>query len=119
MNNIQVTISAPELVEAMQALTAALQQGSVKPAQLETTIEKLQEEAKPKKQKEEPKTEEIELAAPAKAPTLEDVRALLGTLSQQGKQAEVKKLIASFGATKLTEIDKASYADVLTQAEAL
>ena len=51
--------------------------------------------------------------------TLVEVRAKLAGLSQAGKQAQVKALIESFGAAKLTDIDPAKYAAVMKQAEAL
>jgi hypothetical protein len=118
MNNIQITISAPELVQAMQALTMALQSGTVKPAQVESVIEKLETEAqkpvdKPSKPNQKPKADEAPTA------TLEDVRKMLSTLSQSGKQSEVRQLIALYGATKLTEIDPANYQDLIDKAGAL
>lgn len=51
--------------------------------------------------------------------TLVEVRARLAGLSQAGKQAQVKALIESFGAAKLTDIDPAKYAAVMQQAEVL
>lgn len=51
--------------------------------------------------------------------TLVDVRAKLAGLSQAGKQAQVKALIESFGAAKLTDIDPAKYAAVMKQAEGI
>lgn len=51
--------------------------------------------------------------------TLVEVRAKLAGLSQAGKQAQVKALIESFGAAKLTDIDPAKYAAVMKQAEVL
>jgi O-methyltransferase involved in polyketide biosynthesis len=123
MNNITITIQAPELVEAMQALTVALQSGTVKPAAVEQVIEKLEAEAKPKKAKaDKPVPASDPVAEESKAQTnitLDDVRIALGNLSQAGKQAEVKTLIASFGATKLSEITSDKYADLMAQAEAL
>jgi hypothetical protein len=118
MNNIQITISAPELVQAMQALTMALQSGTVKPAQVESVIEKLETEAqkpvdKPSKPNQKPKADEAPTA------TLEDVRKMLSTLSQSGKQSEVRQLIALYGATKQTEIDPANYQDLIDKAGAL
>ena len=53
------------------------------------------------------------------AVTLEQVRAKLATLSQSGKQAQVKKLITDFGAKKLTEVPAEKYAELLTAAEGL
>ena len=128
MNNITITISAPELVEAMNRLADALQAGQVKPAQVEQVVEKLQEEAKPRKPKAdkpapapepEPVTEVTATDVTATNITLDDIRIKLGNLSQAGKQAEVKKLIASYGATKLSEINTEKYADLMAEAEAL
>lgn len=121
MNTITISINAPELVEAMNRLAVALENGSVKPAQVEQLKETLEAEAlpaKPVKPKKETKPAEP-IAEEKPQPSLEDVRKVLGALSQNGKQVEVKALIASFGATKLTEIDKSQYADLLAKAEAL
>jgi hypothetical protein len=126
MNNINITIQAPELVEAMNRLTAALMNGQIQPAQVEELKDKLEAEAEvkaveappaePMKPKKVPKAE----AKPAETViTLEDVRAKLATLAQAGKQNEVKELIASFGATKLTKVDPASFADLIAKADAL
>jgi len=51
--------------------------------------------------------------------TLEQVRAKLTELSQGGKAADVKSLIAKFGAAKLTDIKPDNYAAILADAEAL
>ncbi|CAB4145895.1 hypothetical protein UFOVP474_63 [uncultured Caudovirales phage] len=56
---------------------------------------------------------------PASTVTLEQVRAKLTELSQGGKAADVKTLIAKFGGTKLTDLKAEQYADVLAAAEAL
>ncbi|MBG9786993.1 hypothetical protein ABD74_04565 [Brevibacillus laterosporus] len=50
---------------------------------------------------------------------LETVRAKLAALAKSGKQAEVKELLASFGASKLTDIPAERYLQLLTQAEAI
>lgn len=55
----------------------------------------------------------------AKAVTLEEVRGVLAPLSQNGKGQEVKDLIASFGATKLTEIPAEKYGELLAAAKGL
>ena len=47
--------------------------------------------------------------------TLEEVRGTLTRLSKNGKQAEVKGLIKKFGATKLTEIPKEKYGELLSE----
>ena len=51
--------------------------------------------------------------------TLESVRAKLASLSQGGKQAQVKDLISSMGAAKLTDLKVEQYADLMTKADAL
>lgn len=57
--------------------------------------------------------------APAKAITLEEVRAKLAALSQAGKAAQVKDLIAQTGATKLTDVPADKYPELLEKAGAL
>lgn len=48
---------------------------------------------------------------------LEDVRGVLATLSQHGKTAEVKELIVKFGGTKLSDVPKENYSQLLKEAE--
>ena len=62
---------------------------------------------------------EVAVETPAPDVTLEQVRAKLTELSQGGKAADVKSLIAKFGATKLTDIKPGNYAAILADAEAL
>lgn len=52
----------------------------------------------------------------AKLPTLEDVRAKLAALSQDGKQVQVKELITGFGAKKLSDIPAEKYPEILEEA---
>lgn len=52
----------------------------------------------------------------AKLPSLEDVRATLAGLSQDGKQVQVKELITSFGAKKLSDIPSEKYPELLEEA---
>lgn len=51
--------------------------------------------------------------------TLEEVRARLAALSQDGKQAQVKALITEFGAKKLSDIPSSKYQELLEKAEVL
>lgn len=69
------------------------------------------------KEAEQPRKEET--GAKEKHPTLEEVRSKLATLSQSGKQAEVKKLITDFGAKKLSDIPEEKYPEVLEKLEEL
>ena len=61
--------------------------------------------------KEEPKQEKVL--------KLEDVRAVLADKSRSGKTAEVKALISSFSADKLSDIDPNEYPELIKKAEAL
>ena len=63
----------------------------------------------------ETQTQEIQ----QKALTLEDVRAILADKSRRGKTAEVKELITSFGADKLSAVKASDYAALLKKAEVL
>lgn len=50
-------------------------------------------------------------------PTLEEVRQHLASLSQSGKQKEVKDLITKYGAKKLSDIPAEKYTELLKDAE--
>ncbi len=50
---------------------------------------------------------------------LEDVRGVLADKSRSGKTAEVKALITSFGANKLSAVNQNDYAELLKKAEVL
>ena len=60
-----------------------------------------------------------ESEVPAKAVTLEQVRAVLADKSQQGFTADVRTLLEKYGAPKLSQIDPASYAALMADAESL
>lgn len=49
--------------------------------------------------------------------SIEDVRAVLASKSQDGKQKEVKALIQKYGANKLTDLEPTCYKDLLKDAE--
>ena len=65
--------------------------------------------------------EETPVVAPPKekALTLEDVRGVLADKSRSGKTAEVKALITSFGADKLSSVKASDYAELMKKAEVL
>ena len=48
--------------------------------------------------------------------TLEDVRARLGALQKAGRRDDVKKLLQSFGAEKLPEVDPKDYSALMKKA---
>lgn len=62
-------------------------------------------------------------AAPQSEPQpqlkLEDVRAVLADKSRAGYTAQVRELLAKYGASKLSAVDPANYAALLADAEVL
>ncbi|WP_307992445.1 rRNA biogenesis protein rrp5 [uncultured Clostridium sp.] len=51
--------------------------------------------------------------------SIENVREVLASKSQDGKQKEVKALIQKYGANKLTDLEPTCYKDLLKDAEEL
>lgn len=51
--------------------------------------------------------------------TLEKVHGVLADKSRDGFTAEVREIIKSFGAERLSEVDPGNYAEILKKAEAL
>ena len=51
--------------------------------------------------------------------TLEEVRGILADKSRNGFTADVRSLITSFGAEKLSEVDPAKFEDLLKAAEGI
>jgi hypothetical protein len=54
-----------------------------------------------------------------KALKLEDVRLVLAELSRNGHTEAVRQLLEKFGASKLSAVDPAKYADLLAEAEGI
>ncbi|QGH20205.1 hypothetical protein [Clostridium butyricum] len=111
--NVEVRIVSPEIVAALLALAEAFPQNYIGTITPVTESERKIEDKKHAVVKEENKKEE------AKAIALEDVRAKLASLSQAGKQKQVKALIKKFGANKLTEVAIENYEALLKEAEAI
>lgn len=63
-----------------------------------------------------PAPEEKPGSAPTSAVTLEQVRTTLASLSAAGHGAEVRNLIAKFGAARLSDIAPEQLADVMKEA---
>jgi len=106
---LDVVTDLRNLAGSIETLVFALESNQTESA---ASVEKEQ----PKKNKEPKKP-----AQPSKAtlPTLEDVRAKLAALSQDGKQVQVKELITGFGAKKLSDIPVEKYPELLVEAEKL
>ncbi|MDF2873360.1 MAG: hypothetical protein K0R22_43 [Sporomusa sp.] len=143
--NVNVTINAPVIEGLLQSFIASWN-GPVADAKDAKAAEEVKPTTTTRTRKEkataaaEPtevvaaKEEAAAAAAPAKSEekpdetkpveskpvvTLEAVREKLTAISRAGKKTEVKELITSFGAEKLTDIPEDKYAEVLEAAEAL
>ena len=109
-----------ELVNALNALIAALQKftSQTTNAYLDT-FETLYDP-----EKDEPQAAEVPKEQPAPEQKTETVtfvqlRSRLSEISRSGKTAEIKELIAKYGASKLSDIAESDYAAVLAEAEGL
>lgn len=51
--------------------------------------------------------------------SLEEVRGVLAKKAQEGKQAEVRELIKTYGVSKLSEVDAKDYVELMKKAEEL
>lgn len=118
---ITITIEAPDdVVKMFQDMAGALQ--TIAKTVTVTTEKQVEEVAKEIHKH----TKQLDafkaLAAEQKAAerpkyTLEQVRAKLADLQRQGKRAEVKALIQSFGVSKLSEVPAERYDELMAKAE--
>lgn len=107
-----------ELINALNALTKAVGALTEKiTSEYLNTFETIYDPAE-----DEPQAAE----APKEQPTPKDepvtfvqLRSRLSEISRSGKTAEVKDLIAKYGASKLSDIAESDYAAVLAEAEGL
>lgn len=89
----------------------------VKVQKRQDPVQESQDEPEPQRDtKPEPQESETEAAEEETAYTLEEVRAKLAELNKAGKRAEVKALLTSFGASKLSEIPASKYAVLMVKA---
>lgn len=134
--DIKVTIEAPDLVLAINNLAVAISGASKAPtAEPEKPAKKGKaEKAVPTQEKpteESPAQQEKPVETPApeedilgdsptekeKTYTPEEVRAALRALSDEGKQAQMQQIIASFGVAKFSLIPVEKYGEVVALAE--
>ncbi len=114
-----------ELAHSMKLLSASINSLKTQPAANDEQAQPAQQVQQDSPFEPEPAAESapaVEEAKPANGQpevTLEAVREKLAALSQAGKQAEVKKLINSFGAKKLTDVPPEKYPELLAAAEAI
>ncbi|MBU3145624.1 rRNA biogenesis protein rrp5 [Clostridium sp. CF012] len=119
--NIDINIKASEdITNSLLTLAAVLHNAvpifNVNPKAIELKNERSMknQELDMKNQELIAQNEKIETSkSEVKEITLQEVRGTLARLSKNGKQEEVKALIKSFGATKLTEIPKEKYGELL------
>ena len=109
-----------ELINALNALTKAVGALTEKiTTEYLNTFEVLYDP-----EKDEPEATEAPKEQPAPEQKTETVtfvqlRSRLSEISRSGKTAEVKELIAKYGASKLSDIAESDYAAVLAEAEGL
>lgn len=119
---IKINIDAPGLEKAITLLAGALNgSGAIQTQPATKTTKKAD---KPTKKVEEKKTEPEpdtteDAAKESTGLTFEQVRVKLAEVSQKGKQKELKDLITSFGAEKLSDIPEEKYAELLEKADDL
>lgn len=106
-----------KIINALSALTAALQEFTE-----QTTngyINTFEEIYNPEKDepKEAPSTEQP--SPETKAVTFVELRSRLAEISRAGHTAEIKELIAKYGAEKLSDVAETDYAALLAEAEEL
>lgn len=121
--NVKVRLESPELMAAILALVEALpklNEGANTFSAVEDKIEikELSDNSKIDTESIEPKNIS-EKEVRDKAITLEEVRKVLASKSQSGKQAEVKELIKRYGVNKLTDIHPCNYKELMEFAEVL
>ena len=134
---VTITLNSREFEKAieagaMQTLAAVMKEMEGGPREIAVSSEnktkrEKQVEDKPMKEpvheivesEEDPVEETLQEDPEETSVTLEEVRAKLAELSKSGKQAEVKTLITSFGASKLTDVPKENYAELLKAAEGI
>lgn len=109
-----------EPVNALNALTAALQKftSQTTNAYLDT-FEEIYDPEKDELQAAEAPKEQPTLKQEEATVTFVQLRSRLSEISRSGKTAEVKELIAKYGASKLSDIAESDYAAVLAEAEGL
>ena len=101
-----------DVIYALRNLADALEAGIVSTDVPMAVVEA----AKPEVPVEEAKPE-VPAGEPAGRLRLEDVRAILADISRQGKTKEMKGLLGRFGASKLSDVDPARYAELVAEAE--
>ena len=106
-----------ELVNALNALTAALQKFTAQTTEnylnsFETIYDPAEDDPQDTAPKEEPTPEKQTV-------TFVQLRSRLSEISRAGHTAEIKELLTKFGAEKLSDVAESDYAALLAEAEVL
>lgn len=109
-----------ELVNALNALTAALQKFSSQTtnAYLDT-FEEIYDPDKDELQAAEAPMEQPVPEQKAETVTFVQLRSRLSEISRNGHTAEIKELIAKYGADRLSDVAESDYVALLAEAEGL
>lgn len=108
-----------KVINALSALTAALQELTQQTTDgylntFETIYDPEKDEPQAETQKEQPAPKNEE--APV---TFVQLRSRLSEISRNGHTAEIKELIAKYGADRLSDVAESDYAALLAEAEGL
>ncbi len=104
---LDVVTDLRNLAGSIETLVLALEGNQSNPSLLVNSQKEMKNQKKPAQ------------SAEQKLPTLEEIRAKLAALSQDGKQVQVKALITEMGAKKLSDVPAEKYVDLLKKAEEL
>lgn len=109
-----------ELINAMNALTKAVSALTEKiTSEYLNTFETIYDSAEDEPRAAEAPKEQLAPEQKTETVTFVQLRSRLSEISRSGKTAEVKELIAKYGASKLSDIAESDYAAVLAEAEGL
>lgn len=109
-----------ELINALNALTKAVGALTEKiTSEYLNTFETIYDPAEDEPQAAEAPKEQPTPKQEEATVTFVQLRSRLSEISRSGKTAEVKELIAKYGASKLSDITESDYSAVLAEAEGL
>ena len=109
-----------EMINALNALTKAVGALTEKiTSEYLNTFETIYDPAEDEPQAAEATKEQPTPKQEEATVTFVQLRSRLSEISRSGKTAEVKELIAKYGASKLSDIAESDYAAVLAEAEGL
>ena len=98
------------LADSLQSLSEVMTEGKLEQTSVEEKSEVVEDES----------TELLTNSTKEKQTiSLEEVRGVLAKKAQEGKQAEVRELIKTYGVSKLSEVEAKHYVELMKKAEEL